>query len=244
MSENAGLSEEILNAFVDGQLDEADSREVARRVESDAALREEVRRLRALKGGVRRAYASLSPGRDRKRRLSARGWVPVAAACLLFGMAGWFAHAHFARPATLDSASAYALRGDWRGLQGGLGELDAGKVLVHVSASGGATLEAALQEMEDLLRESRQERRAIELEIVANGPGLDLLGASDNPFAQRLAALRRDYPGVSLVACGQTLERRTGRGQPIELVTGTRVATSALHRIVERLREGWVYVRV
>ena len=51
----------------------------------------------------------------------------------------------------------------------------------------------------------------LELKIVANGPGIDLFRAGDAELAGRLAALRRDYPGVSFV--GLRADDRAAAGQ-------------------------------
>lgn len=244
MNEGRRISDEMLGAFVDGQLDPAEWASVASQVEGDPRLREEVCRLRAVKEMLRHAYAA-PPARPVRARPGARaGWMALVATSLAFGVAGWFGHAGWSRPPALDVASAYALRGDWHSLRGDWGSLQDGKVLVHVSSAGREALSAALDEVEDLLRESRASKRRLEVEIVANGPGLDLLRAGDPAFAERLAALRRDYPTLGFVACGQTVERRRAGGQRIDLVPGTVIAPSALHQVVERLRAGWIYVRV
>ena len=62
------VSEEMLGAFVDGQLDGAEWASVAQAVEGDARLREEVCRLRSLKESVRHAYAVIPPGGRRRER--------------------------------------------------------------------------------------------------------------------------------------------------------------------------------
>ena len=243
MSDEKPVSEEMQGAFVDGQLDGEEWAGIAARLEADAALREEVCRLRAQKDLVRHAYAVPPARTGRAPRSSGPGWKWFAAASVAFAFAGWFGHAAWDRPPMLDAASAYALRGDWHALRQDWRSLQGGKVLVHVSSAGRDSLSAALDEVEDLLRESGAARRGLEVEIVANGPGLDLLRATDETFAHRLADLRRDYPGLTLVACGQTLERRRAEGHPVQLVPGTVVAPSALHQVVERLRAGWIYVR-
>lgn len=243
MSDERRISEEAMAAFVDRELDAAEWGSVASRIESDPALREEACRLRAQKELIRYAYAV--PERSRTQRPSRRaGWMSIAASGALFAVLGWFASEYWNRPATLDAASAYALRGDWRTLHGNWGALKDDKVLVHVSSADRAVLDNALDEIEDLAREARQGGREMQIEIVANGPGLDLLKASDRRTATRLEALRREYPGLTLVACRQSLERRRARGEEVELVGGTGIAPSALHEVIERLRTGWVYVRV
>ena len=55
MSGEHKVSDEMLGAFVDGQVDRAEWAGIAQAVEGDAALREEVCRLRATKEMVRHA---------------------------------------------------------------------------------------------------------------------------------------------------------------------------------------------
>ena len=243
MSGEHKVSDEMLGAFVDGQVGRAEWAGIAQAVEGDAALREEVCRLRATKEMVRHAYASPPvAGRPRRRRGSPGGLALVASS-LLFALAGWFGHAEWSRPPVLDAASAYALSGDWHSLRSDWGSLKDGKVLVHVSSGDRGALRSAVDEVEDLLRDAASGGRQLEVAIVANGPGLDLLRADDREFSTRLAALRRDFPSLGFVACGQTVNRRRAAGHAVDLVPGTVVATSALHEVVERLRAGWIYVR-
>ena len=243
MSGERKVSDEMLGAFVDGQLGGEEWAGIAREMEGDEVLREEVCRLRATKELLRHAYAAPPAGRRPRGKRGQAGWLALVATGVFFALAGWFGNAHWNRPPPLDAASAYALSGDWHSLRSDWGSLQEGKVLVHVSSGDREALSGALDEVADLLRDAAAGGRRLELEIVANGPGLDLFRADDPAFAGRLSALRRDFPGLGLVACGQTLERRRAAGRPVELVDGTAVAPSALHEVVERLRAGWIYVR-
>jgi intracellular sulfur oxidation DsrE/DsrF family protein len=242
MSEEKRVSEELRGAFVDGQLDAAEWACVAAEMEGDPRLRDEVCELRMLKDMVRHAYADPPARRPRAASRPGLRWPWFAAAGIVFAVAGWFGHAWWNAGPEFDPASVYALRGDWHKLRGDWRALDNSRVLVHVS-SGSRSLETALDEVEDLLRSARAARRGIQVEIVANSAGLDLLQAGASPYAARIAALRREYPNLGLVACGQTLARRKARGEEVDLVPGTVVAPSALEQVIERLRSGWVYVR-
>jgi intracellular sulfur oxidation DsrE/DsrF family protein len=243
MSEEHKVSDELRNAFVDGELDAAEWARVAQSMERDPELREEVGELRLAKDLVRHAYAVPPSRRRHVREAAAFGWRSVGAAALVFTAAGWFGHAWWQGEPALDPASAYALRGDWHTLRSDWRSLDGNRVLVHVSSGGREALGTALDEVEDLLRSARSERRSVEVEIVANSTGLDLLRADASPYAARIAALRREFPELGLVACGQTLERRRALGRQVTLLPGTAVAPSALDQVVKRLRGGWIYVR-
>jgi len=228
------MSREMQSAFVDGQLDAAEWAAVLEQIGADAALRREICELRATKDMVRSAYAGLTP--FRRGSAPARGWRGWGLAALLVAgiAAGWAGHA------LLGSGDASGLAG--RGAAA-LHEISADHVLVHVSSGSRETLATALDEVEDLLRSARSAGRKIEVEIVANSSGLDLLRVNASPYLTRVAALRREYPNLSFVACHQTIERLREKGVAVELLPGVQVAPSALDQVVKRLQGGWVYVR-
>lgn len=235
MSDSHDVSEEMQNAFVDGELDAAEWERVAESIGRDPKLREDVAALRCVKDLVRHACAvpPAQPSRAPRAGTIARRLAAAASVMLAAGL-GWMGHSWWSGEWP-DPASAYVLR-EARGL-------DRDRVLVHVSSGDRETLGRTLDEVEDLLRTARADERAIRVEIVANRSGIDLLRAGVSPYASRIAALRADYPNLALVACGQTVRRLRSRGQSVELLPGTGIATSALDEVVARLHDGWVYVR-
>jgi len=183
---------------------------------------------------VRSAYGGLKAAR--RGSTPARGWRGWGLAALLVAgiAAGWAAHA------LIRTGDGTALAG--RGAAA-LHEISADHILVHVSSGNRETLATALDEVEDLLRSARSDGREIEVEIVANSTGLDLLRVKASPYLARVGALRREYPNLSFVACHQTIERLREHGVAVELIPGVQVAPSALDQVVKRLQGGWVYIR-
>jgi len=242
MSDERKISEEMRGAFVDGQLDNADWARVAEAAERDPELREDLCQLRTLKETVRHAYAAL-PARSRRTQRPVWAWrtAAVAAVIAVAGAASWFVHTWWGSGSSLDPASAYALRGDWGAVRSDWRTLDRNRILVHVSSE--AKMATALDEVEDLLRAAHAEGRHIEIEIIANSTGIELLDANSSPYAARIAMLHRQFPQIRVVACGQTLDRLRAKGRQLTLLPGTEVAPSALDEVVKRLRDGWVYVR-
>ena len=50
--------------------------------------------------------------------------------------------------------------------------------------------------------------------------------------------------GVSFVACGTTLEKLRTANQSTDLLPGVMVTPSALDEALQRVREGWSYIKV
>jgi intracellular sulfur oxidation DsrE/DsrF family protein len=225
------VSREMQNAFVDGQLDAVEWTAMLERIGQDAALRRDICELRAAKDMVCGAYADVKPVvREHARSRGWRGW-GMAALLVACVAAGWTGHALIGAGGSPGEGAA-ALR-----------DVSADRILVHVSSGSRETLGTALDEVEDLLRGARVAGRSVEVEIVANSTGLDLLRVDASPFLERVATLRRHYPNLTFVACNQTIERLREAGVAVELLPGVHVAPSALDQVVKRLQGGWVYIR-
>ncbi|TAK52843.1 MAG: hypothetical protein EPO27_00355 [Betaproteobacteria bacterium] len=233
MTQEREISQEMQSAFVDGQLDQAEWARIAARLQQDEGARAEICDLRALKELVRHAYEP-PPGGRPAVSLGTR-WAAVAALCAVSAAAGWVGRSAWL-PDAVEVEHAVAAGSSLRAVAGD-------RILVHVSSSRRDLIAAALDEIEDVLRSARQRGRGLNVEIIANGPGLELLRADASGFSDRLAALRATYPGFTLVACAQTIERLREKGVAVRLLPGVQVAPSALDQVVRRLQGGWAYVR-
>lgn len=226
------LSEETLNAFVDGQLDPDERARVYAALRHDPSLAERACELRELKELVQEAYAHPPrPYRGPGRR--PRLWQAVATVALLAvgALGGWLGRGLLAdgdNPAVALQAAARAEK----------------RILLHISSGDPARLRVALDEAEHLLRTYRARGQRLQIEIVANGKGLDLLRADVSPYADRVRRLAREYENVVFLACRRAIERLRERGVDVRLLPEARTAPSALEQIVTRLQEGWVYIKV
>lgn len=240
---NLDISDEFLNAFVDNQLDEAEKSQAFDAIEHNDALKERVCELRGLKEQLRHAYEHppvLVKATTKKRRFDAYP-LQALAACLLLcigGASGWF-------------ANTWAGMGDENKLTNLLQTVqrnnagaESQKFIVHVSSSNPARLKTALDATENLLENQQQSSKNIQVEIVTNAGGLDLLRTDASPYAQRVSQLQAKYPNLYLVACGQTIKKLEGKGVQVQLLPHTGVATSALDQIALRLKEDWSYIKV
>jgi len=233
MTDEAGVSQEMQCAFVDGELDQAEWARVAARLQQDEGLRAQVCGIRAVKDLVQNAYAQ--PAVAPRPRLRGTRWAAIAAVCLLSVAAGWLGRSAWS-PEAIELERALTAGATLR-------EIVGDRILVHVSTSRRETIATALDEIEDVLRAASRDGRWLRVEVVANSSGLDMLRSDVAPFPERLAALRAAYPGVTLVACNQSIDRLREKGVVVRLLPGVEVAPSALDQVVKRLQGGWAYVR-
>lgn len=233
MTDERSVSQEMQNAFVDGELDSSEWARVAAQLRQDEVLRAQVCDLRAVKELLRHAYGPLPVARQ-AASWGAR-WAAVAALCFLSVAAGWFGRSAW-MPDTVDVERALTAGTSLR-------EVTGDRILVHVTSSRRELIATTLDEIENALHLAQQRGHRLNMEIVANSTGLELLRSDGSQFPERLAALRATYPGFTLVACGQTLDRLRETGVPVQLLPGVQVVSSALDQVVRRLQGGWAYVR-
>jgi uncharacterized protein len=224
-----------IHAFVDDQLDRDDREEFMRDMEEDTALRDHVCQLRHLKSTFRHAYVDEdtevrpSPWYKRVgvRHLVANGM--AAGLVLLVGFAtGWLmnqSESPLDGAVNLENVQPQAL-----------------KVILHIDDSDPAKFNQVLATADDLI--GKYERAGVEVEVIANGGGLDHLRSDTSPRARKVSAMMEKHGNLHFIACTKAIQRLEKRGVHVMLIDHTDQAPSAVEHIVKRLQQGWQYIRV
>ncbi len=242
------ISDELLNSFVDGELAPHETGEMFITIGRDDALKERVCELRGLKEMVMHAY-HMPPDNKISPNKRPGAWqiprfqnLPRLATCmlmLLLGLgSGWvmFGGSH--------SMGDPKLMRLFETAQGSQLIEKSGNIIVHVSNSNPVRLKTALDETESLLSLYKRENRHVNVEILANGSGMDLLRSDVSPYAKRIAMMKAKYPNLDLLACQQTIMKLQKQGINVKLLPHTGSTHSAVEEIDKRLHQGWDYVRV
>jgi intracellular sulfur oxidation DsrE/DsrF family protein len=230
------ISDEILSAYIDNELDALERAEIQERLTSDSALRARACELWQLKQMVRGAYPLPRQKDDKTRRggkaPGATGWPHALAAALLVVVgtaSGWLGNGKF------ESDRQAASQLDAIRAQGG-------RVVLHLFSDEPERMEAALQLADRLASQRDEAGRPFRVEFLANGPGLHLLRAGGSPYAARIEQLRH-HENLRLVACSQAIARLQERGLEVNLLPGVEEAISAESELASRLTQGWRYVQ-
>jgi intracellular sulfur oxidation DsrE/DsrF family protein len=242
---NPVVSDETLHAFVDGELDVTESEALIARMREDNELAQRICALRSLKSMVRLAYAEppVAAGHQQavasSRQLAQR--CALGGLILFAGLSGGWALRGLDSPAV--AAAPAAGIGGYQAVSL-LHEADPNRVILHLDSAAPDRMLAALDRAERLLDEAERQGRAMQLEVIANSHGIQLLRAGHSPHAARIARMQQRHANLHWVACGQSLARFAGEGQKVELLPAARTAPTAIGEIVTRLQQGWTYVRV
>lgn len=235
-------SREYLNAYIDGELTNDERLAFLRQMEHDPELKAEACALRTLKEMVKGSYQEVKPRRHvhtgrRDSYVSRQG----LAAMLLLGcglICGWLANDRYHQPPAMERLT---------GLPEGYRpvaltrQVDPDKLILHVDSSDRAVFDRALVLAETLM--AHEPRRRI-VEIVVHSGGLDMLRADVTPYRDRINRLAQQHANIAFVACGNTVARYQREGKTVLLVPEAKVVSSAVGEIVERMQQGWVYIKV
>lgn len=231
---NREISDELLNAFADNELDGAEKAEVLERIAADERLRAKVCETWHLKELVRSAHPVGGKTGDRKKPGRWHMFGLPLAACLLLMVgagSGWLVHEQY--------DEAWIPGSELRSIQA-----KGGRVVLHLVSSDAAEIDKALRKAEQLATARDQEGGIIQVEMIANGPGIRLLSAGNAGLTSRVVAMREQHSNIRWVACNETINRMRERGVAITLLPDVDVVPSAIEEIATRIDQGWRYLQV
>lgn len=237
MNSEHEISNELLNAFVDDELDAAEKSRLLEQLAESPGLRARVCELWQLKEMVRSGHpltaAPTKSGRPGTKPGMSR-FTQLLAACLVLAVgagAGWSV-----REAREPARSI--------GFELGAERVDEGKIILHLASSDSDRLKTALDEAEELAASRDRDGNPVRVELITNAGGLDLLRKDASPYPKRIGALHRAYANLSFLACRTAMDNLIRKGVHVELLPEAEVTDSAVDRIVKRLKQGWVYIQV
>ncbi len=237
------ISDEHLNSFVDDQLDATERNQIYDAISQDEQLQEKICGLRGLQELIQHAY-SHPPVVVRPSVRQPRNWAvnyQALAACLLLlfgGASGWLTHTW------LSNENNREITRIIEATQRSDTLLDTRKVIIHVSNSIPMKINTFLDETEAMLDNYRRTNRQIQVEVIANKHGVDLLRTDLSTHATRIKLMQEKYPNLSFMVCGKTISKLRNNGEVINLLPHTGITTSAADQINKRLLQGWGYIKI
>ena len=232
------ISEEMLNSLLDNELDARERAQLLAVIAQDPQLKRRYDDLRQLKELVQLAYQNPPAPLNLRRASSGRfqfslPLTAASAALVVVGITlGWFIKSELQPPAANNIRSISQIQAQ---------QLPARKVLLHIDALDDRRIRSLLETAENMLHD--QNNHDLQVEIVANAEGLGML-RKNSPYRQQIATLSENYKNVSFLACGIAKQSAALKeGRDIELLPEAKDIPAALEQILNRLREGWIYVR-
>jgi intracellular sulfur oxidation DsrE/DsrF family protein len=242
------VSDEALNAFVDGEFDVAESEAIIARMRDDPDLAQRVGTLRSLQSMVRLAYAEPPVSRGWVGRAVPRRQIMQRCAfgclILLAGLSGgWGLRSLESQTVAVAPAAPVGVNSGYQTVSLAR-EADPNRVMLHIDSAAPDKMLAVLDQAERFLDEAEQQGRLMQLEVIANSHGLGLLRAGMSPYSDRIARMKKRHASLQFIACSQSIARFQHEGQKVVLLPAAQAAPTAIGEIITRLQQGWTYVRV
>lgn len=118
------------------------------------------------------------------------------------------------------------------------------KLAIHVDQNDPAVMTLALNNAENVKAFYAAKGEGLTVEIVAYGPGLNMLLAEKSPVKERIAAMSLEDPTMQFSACGNTLDKmREKAGKDLPLLSEAKLVTSGVVRLMELQEQGYSYVK-
>lgn len=120
------------------------------------------------------------------------------------------------------------------------------RVVFQVDTADPATMNLTLNNATNVVDHYRAKNEAVEIDIVAFGPGPAMYRADKSTVADRIAHFAESgFPSkIQFSACNNTkTAMEKAEGHPIPLLPQVTIVPSGVVQIMERQEQGWSYVR-
>jgi uncharacterized protein len=120
------------------------------------------------------------------------------------------------------------------------------RLLIQVDQNDPDVMNLALNNATNVIEFYRARNEAVEVDVVAYGPGLNMLRTDTSPVQERIQRFKElAFPGkIQFSACNVTrqgMEKREGHA--ITLVSDATIVPSGVVHLMELQEAGWSYVR-
>lgn len=124
------------------------------------------------------------------------------------------------------------------------GEARVHRVAFHVDENDSKRMNLVLNNAQNVQAHYEAKSEAVEIEIVAYGPGLHMLRADTSPVADRIEAMSLAQENLTFSACGNTHRKMSEQaGTDVVLLEEARMVPSGVVRLIELDESGWSYIR-
>ena len=118
------------------------------------------------------------------------------------------------------------------------------KVAIHVDENDKGRMNLVLNNANNVDKYYQSKGDKVEIEIVAYGPGLNMLREDTSPVKARIASMALEMGNISFAGCGNTKANMAKKaGKEIKLIAEAKIVPSGVVRLMELQEQGWSYIR-
>ncbi len=247
------ISDEILNAYIDGELGPEDTAHVDAAMLEDEILSKRVNDLRQVSALMRTAFPenNLAPSETSARfGRSFNDGVWRVAATVAFVSIGvlfsWHLYEH-QQTSKIPQATLAATVMPSGVENDDVASTETFKIMFHVGRENATLLNNVLGETDRLLSHSTEFDRPISVRVIASHGGLSFFNAASEGNARRIREIKQRYQGqVDFVGCGETLRQWTTKNpnKKPDLLPEMLMVDSGVLELLRLQQKGWTLVSI
>jgi intracellular sulfur oxidation DsrE/DsrF family protein len=121
----------------------------------------------------------------------------------------------------------------------------ANKVVFHVDQKDPDVMNLALNNIQNMLKYFKEKGEKVTIEVVVNGPGLNMLRKDKTPVAERITAIAKENSEIRFSACKNSINAVTKKenGKKPPLVDEAQVVPSSVVHIMQLQQQGYAYIK-
>jgi len=242
------VSEELLNIFVDDELDTKEREQVLVEQMANEDVARAICEIRLLKDLVKSARPKIDHtytfAKSGKQGHLAK-WTMVAS--VVFAItAGLISLLHEKTNISSPIISATATDKTYRDINSFLSAQANSpnlKIVLHINRNNNEAYARLIRQLEYLLKTTRDNSRPLRVEVVASGPGLAFVGQQTSPYARKIRLLRQEYDNLIFFACQSTLDKfNTKNNTQFKILPDVVLTASGAELIQLRKTQGWAHI--
>ncbi len=233
------FSAEMISAYADGELQGSEKTEFEEVLKTDAELQQTLDDLCGLKSQLKQTYQNVRPPAKLQYSSGNYRYAMYAVFFVLTFSVGWFSGDAMHTAPQNNLAQSNTVNPGMRVIAE-----QPGKYILHISVRDKVKFKQTLDQAELLMANYQNGDQSIQLEIIANAGGLDLFREDVSPYAQRVKALRDQYPNIKFIACSNAIERLREKGVEPNLINTVHKGATAIDQVVKRIHQGWSYIKI
>lgn len=118
------------------------------------------------------------------------------------------------------------------------------RLLLQINTEDLQTMNIVLGNAMNAKKYYDEKGEALQVEVVAYGPGISMLRQDKSPVKDRLEEAKKAIPGLALSMCNNAkMAAEKREGHEITPLPGVKVVPAGIVRVMELQEEGWSYVK-
>lgn len=118
------------------------------------------------------------------------------------------------------------------------------KVVIHIDENDKGRMNLVMNNAANINKFYQDKGEEVTIEIVAYGPGLNMLRDDKSPVKERIKSFEQNFDNISFKACGNTHRKMSKKEKKdVKLVSQAKMVPSGVVHLIERQENGWSYIR-